>query len=120
DADSSQTLFQNEPRLQVDQHHLLLSGTSMATAVATGTVAVLLEANRDENPGRRNPPLTPNAVKAILQFTALRLHDDAGVEYDSLRQGAGGLNARGAAALAAALRTSAPLGTPRRTRAGDT
>jgi hypothetical protein len=42
-----------------------------------------------------NPALTPNAVKAILQFTAQRY---AG--YDALSQGAGFLNAEGAVTLA--------------------
>src|SRR5262249_32581682 len=111
DADPSQTLFQSEPRLQIDRHHLLLSGTSMATAVAAGAVAVVLEANRDATGlGRFALPLTPNAVKPIVQFTALRMHDDDGVEYDSLRQGAGAINAGGAATLAAAIDTRVPAG----------
>jgi hypothetical protein len=42
-----------------------------------------------------NPALTPNAVKAILQYTAERY---AG--YDTLTQGAGFLNAQGAIELA--------------------
>jgi serine protease AprX len=66
--------------------YLSLSGTSMAAPVVTGTVALMLQAN---------PALTPNAVKAILQYTAERHFD-----YDPLTQGAGFLNALGAVQLA--------------------
>jgi serine protease AprX len=66
--------------------YLSLSGTSQATPVVTGTVALMLHAN---------PALTPNAVKAILQYTAQTY---AG--YDALTQGAGFLNAEGAIELA--------------------
>ena len=53
----------------------------MAAPVVSGTVALMLQAN---------PALTPNAVKAILQFTA-----EISCGYDPLTEGAGFLNARG-------------------------
>jgi serine protease AprX len=66
--------------------YLSLSGTSMATPVVAGTVALMLEAN---------PKLTPNAVKAILQYTA---QSQTGVSV--FAQGAGFINAKGAVRLA--------------------
>jgi subtilase family protein len=66
--------------------YLSLNGTSMAAPVVAGTVALMLQAN---------PALTPNAVKAILQYTAQVLPD-----YDTLTEGAGLLNARGGVELA--------------------
>jgi serine protease AprX len=66
--------------------YLSLSGTSMSAPVVSGTVAMLLQAN---------PMLTPNQVKAILQYTA-----GVDPDYDPLTQGAGFLNARGAVELA--------------------
>lgn len=66
--------------------YLSMSGSSMAAPVAAGTVALMLQAN---------PALAPNAVKAILQYTA-----EAKPVYDPLTQGAGFLNAAGAVALA--------------------
>jgi serine protease AprX len=76
--------------------YLSLSGTSMAAPVVSGTVALMLQAN---------PGLTPNEVKAILEYTAQRY---AG--YDRLTQGAGFLNAGAAVTLARFL--AAPIGTP--------
>jgi serine protease AprX len=78
-----------------------LSGTSMATAVTSGTVALMLEAARDAHKGT----LTPNAIKAILQYTALPMPG-----YDALTQGAGSLNATGAIELARAIDPRAPTG----------
>jgi subtilisin family serine protease len=66
--------------------YLTLSGTSMAAPAVAGTVALMLQAN---------PTLTPNLVKAILQYTAQQYPG-----YDALRQGAGFLNAFGAVRLA--------------------
>jgi len=66
--------------------YLSLSGTSQATPVVSGTVALMLQAN---------PALTPNAVKAILQYTSQPYS-----QYDALSEGAGFLNAKGAIELA--------------------
>lgn len=66
--------------------YLSLTGTSMASPVVAGTVALMLQAN---------PALTPNAVKAILQYTSQQYRG-----YDALTQGAGFLNASGAVQLA--------------------
>jgi subtilase family protein len=87
-----------------------LSGTSMATAVASGSIALMLEANRSANHYPYHPSLTPNAVKAILQYTAVGIHDDAGIEYDPLRKGAGSLNTKGGIDLGRTINTSAPRG----------
>ena len=62
----------------------------MAAPVVSGTVALMLQAN---------PKLTPNLVKAILQYTA-----QVYPGYNSLRQGAGFLNALGAVKPRAVLR----------------
>jgi serine protease AprX len=70
--------------------YLSLSGTSMAAPVVSGTVALMLQAN---------PNLTPNQVKAIVQYTAQMY-----VGYDRLTQGAGFLNAKDAVELAAYMR----------------
>jgi len=72
--------------------YLSLSGTSQAAPVVAGTVALMLQAN---------PSLTPNAVKAILQYTA-EMYDG----HSYLAQGAGFLNARGAVDLALAFNTA--------------
>ena len=89
---------------------LKLSGTSMAAAVATGAAALVIEASRLANP--RGPAITPNAVKAILQYTATVLRDDTGAPCDVLTQGAGGVNPAGAVGLASSINTGTPLGSP--------
>ena len=66
----------------------------MAAPVVAGTVALMLQAN---------PSLTPNLVKAILQYTA-----QAYPGYNALTQGAGFLNTLGAVRLAQFYATAQP------------
>ena len=74
---------------------LRLSGTSMAAPVVSGTVALMYQAN---------PNLTPNLVKAILQYTA----ESHGSTYGPLREGAGFLNTLGAVDMARFFATQGP------------
>jgi serine protease AprX len=74
------------------QPYLSLSGTSMAAPVVAGSVALMLQAN---------PSLTPNLVKAILEYTAQEYPG-----YNALTQGAGFLNTKGAVDLARYFRTA--------------
>jgi len=74
--------------------YLSLTGTSQAAPFVTGTVALMLQAN---------PKLTPNLVKAILQYTAKPQPD-----VSPLRQGAGFLNTSGAVSLATFYAHAAP------------
>jgi serine protease AprX len=104
-------LYQTYSQLKAaDSDYMRLSGTSMATAVATGAVALLLEANRSANDYPTGPSLTPNATKAILQYTAVDVKDASGTSYEPLRQGGGALNAKGAIDLARAIDTSTATG----------
>jgi serine protease AprX len=94
----------NQGYSQNGQALLRLSGTSMAAGVTSGVVALVLQAH-NQNGFHRQIVLTPNLVKAILQFSAIPL---AGADY--LTQGAGEINAAGAIALARAIDTSQAVG----------
>lgn len=114
------TLDMNYPGLVLKSgytRYLRLSGSSMATGVVSGLVAVVMDANRAgaaqrwedyQNSLKRNqrepfvgpPSLSPNAVKALLEYSATPIHNAAGVRYGALEQGAGLVNGVGALALA--------------------
>jgi serine protease AprX len=116
----SSTLVTSYPSLLVQSAgttYLRLDGSSMATAVVSGLTAVMLEANNDAASqrweesqawlpkGRRTEftgttPLTANAVKAMLQYSATKLRDQDGAVYDELTQGSGEVNGVGATTLA--------------------
>jgi serine protease AprX len=95
-ADADSLLFGTHPDARrwgsvetATEPYLTLTGTSMASPVVSGTIALMLQAN---------PSLTPNLVKAIVQFTA-----EERSAYSHLSQGAGFLNARGAVQLSHSL-----------------
>ena len=109
------TLAINHPELLVSDasgslSYITLSGTSMAAAVTSGIAAVVIAANRVAVP-TSHPALPPNAVKAILEYTGVRVTDGSGLPYNRLVQGAGAVNAGGAIELATAIDTSVSTGT---------
>jgi len=77
-----------------------LNGTSMAAGVVSGMAALILQAN---------PGLTPNALKAVLEYTAVDVKADSGASADFLTQGAGSVSG-GALTLATSINTSAAMG----------
>ncbi len=92
---STKSAFLLDGTRQTSYHpYLSLTGTSMATPVVAGSVALMLQAN---------PALTPNAVKAILEYTAQNYS-----QYNRLSEGAGFLNTKGAVDLASFFRHVLP------------
>ncbi len=106
-APSSSTLYSSYPAVRVDASHMRLNGTSMAAAVTSGVAALVIEASRGAHP--LSPRLSPNAVKAILQYSATQV-GFAGAPPDGLVQGAGAINVPAALALAQAIDPGQPVG----------
>ncbi|MGE3490255.1 MAG: S8 family peptidase [Vicinamibacterales bacterium] len=100
------TLYQKKPAHGPVGGYIALSGTSMAAAVTTGVVALMIEANRLES----EEPLTPNTVKLALQYTALAVSRPDSAAPKQLEQGAGGLNAAAAIEVARAIDPGTPVG----------
>jgi subtilisin family serine protease len=113
------TLANAYPYLVVKEgasRYLKLSGSSMATGVVSGLIAVMIEAHNygasmrweQGQSGKKNlrgpfpgaPALTSKAIKAMLQYSATPLRDANGVAYDALTQGSGEVNGQGAMILA--------------------
>lgn len=85
-----------------------LNGTSMAAAVTSGVVALMIEANRRDN----GAPLSPNTVKMLLQYTAIGVERIAADVPAPFEQGAGSLNAAAAIELSRTIEPGAAIGTP--------
>ena len=133
-ADVESYLYRKYPSLRRQgsgrRTYLELSGTSMAAGVASGVVATMLDANRLAHPAA--PRLTANAVKALLQYTAIDVNGSGKMtRADALTQGTGAVNAEGALRLAWLVNTAAapntawldlhtPLALPYTTIAGET
>ena len=84
-------------------NYMRLSGTSMAAGVTSGVVALVLNANKG---------LTPNTVKAVLEYSSIPVLDDLGEPFDALSQGAGQITVAGAVAMARSINIQAPMGAP--------
>ena len=89
------TLINQYPSLDIEGNYMKLSGTSMAAPVAAGAAALILE---------KKPGLKPNAVKAILMYTAEKRNQNV------MEAGAGYINIVGALNLAANINSNSSVG----------
>src|SRR5204863_8090943 len=84
-------------------NYMRLTGTSMAAGVVSGFATLMLQVN---------PALTPNALKAVLEYSSMDVQDLAYTgSADFLTQGAGEISG-GALTLAAAIDPTVPVGAP--------
>ena len=80
DVEASAYLARNHPDYALSEDLFRMSGTSMATAVTSGVVALMLQAN---------PDLTPDEVKFRLMTSARPAIAAEELAYNLLQQGAG-------------------------------
>jgi hypothetical protein len=81
DLEEAAYLVRNHPDYSLNTSLFRMNGTSMATAVASGIVALMLD---------HNPSLTPDEVKFRLNYSAQQLADRYGaISENVFRQGAG-------------------------------
>ena len=104
-TDGHSYLYKRYKSLQIKsgkRYYIKLSGTSMATAVTTGVIATVLQASNWASTSTGTAPVRMggNAMKAVLQYTALPLRGPDGALVDELTQGTGAVNAEGAARFA--------------------
>jgi len=97
-------LAQNRTNANNGLPMLELSGSSMATAVTSGVVALMLQAHNGDGFNHQTA-LTPNLVKGILEYSAISI---AGADY--LSEGAGEVNAAGAIDLASRIDMAKSIG----------
>ena len=83
-------------------NYMRLNGTSMAAGVASGLAVLALQAN---------PGLTPNALKAILEFSAIDVKSDGVHSASAMMQGVGEVSG-GVVALARTINTRVSTGRP--------
>src|SRR5206468_12248351 len=82
-----------------------------AAGVTSGVVALMVEAHRNAF-FWNSKKLSPNTVKAILEYSATTLTDPATSQpYDVLTQGTGEVNVKGALDLAKSIDSTDLLGT---------
>jgi serine protease AprX len=115
-SNEASTLYTSYPNSRVTasadavNKYLRLSGTSMAAGVTSGVVALMVEAHRNAFLWNFKK-LSPNTIKAILEYSATTLIDPATAQpYDLLTQGAGEVNVKGATDLARIIDSSSLLG----------
>jgi len=101
------TLYRSDNSAGPAGGYAALNGTSMAAAVTSGVVALMIEARRLDAGAA---PLTANTVKMALQYTAIAVARPESAAPRQLEQGAGGLNAAAAIEVARAIDPRAPVG----------